>query len=229
MFWYMQTISAHGCMDQCVWAGTVFLCMKRYCSPSLAFLKCKQGYCHKSLGYQKGWRGWRDRLGGGKLKARCFLMFWEEPSPAVCRPKETKCLSAETVSPVWGTGQLPHLHQASFPPSSSVCDGNGNDEAIHKYQKNCCPNLNKNLLNLSPVCVSLKLGCIENSKCLAMSEFNYYLVGMKLCINANFRESQLLDGVLRAGWFSTFTLWREKFITEWKIEHTKNVQRYTTK
>lgn len=49
-----------------------------------------------------------------------------------------------------------------------------------------CPNLNKNWLNLSPVCVSLKLSYIENSKCLAMSEFNHYLLGMKLCINAQF-------------------------------------------
>lgn len=51
----------------------------------------------------KGWCDWWDRLGGGKLKTLCFLMFWEEPSPAVHRPKETKCLVAEAVSPVWGT------------------------------------------------------------------------------------------------------------------------------
>lgn len=87
--------------------------------------------------------------------------------------------------------QLPHLHQSWFPPSFSTCDCDGNNtkrkEEIHKYQKNFCPNLNKSWPNLSPVCVSLKLWCIENSKCLAMSEFNYHLVGIKLCMkNAQF-------------------------------------------
>lgn len=180
----MQTSSAHGCMDQCVWRYRFFVHrpLKRCWSPSLSYLKCKQGTCHKSLGYQKGWCGWWDRLGGGKLEALCFLMFWEEPSPAVCRPKETKCLAAETVSPLWGIGQLPHLHRVWLPPPSSICNHDGNNEAIHKYQnkyqKNFCPNLNKNWLNL---CL-IKLSCIENSRCLPMSEFNYYLVGMKLCM-----------------------------------------------
>lgn len=134
----MQIFSLHGCVYQCVCRYRFFVHrpLKRYWSPSLAFLKCRQGYCHKSLGYWKGWCGWRDRLGGEKFEALCFLTFWEEPSPAVCRPKETKCLAVETVSPVWGIGQLPHLHQASFPPSSLICDGDGNNEAIYKYQKN---------------------------------------------------------------------------------------------
>lgn len=101
----MQAFSVHGWKDQCVCRHRFFVHrpLKRCWSPSLAFLKYKQGYCHKNLGYQKDWCGWLDRLAGaGKLKGLCFLTFWEEPSPAVCRPKETKCLAAETVSPVWG-------------------------------------------------------------------------------------------------------------------------------
>lgn len=156
------------------------------------------------------------------------LLGWTFPYSSQAKGDQVPCCwgSLPCVRNSLPCEQLSHLHQVWFPPLFSTYDGDVNNEEIHKYQKNFCPNLNKNWFNLSPLCVSSKLGCIENSKCLAMPEFNYHLVWKMHSF-----QGELAFEWRAKGWviLSIYSVEREIHYRMENRTYFKNVQRYTTK
>lgn len=152
---HMQMFSVHGCIDLCVcrYRFVVHGTLKRYQLPSsptrLSWRRHAQksktgifpenGGLPKSLMVLARHTWWGECQGCGNL---WFLALWEEPSPGHQRRLSAmllrQCRLCEEV------GHLPHPHWVWFPPSSLLCDGNGNDDTIHKCQKNFCPHPNEN-------------------------------------------------------------------------------------